>query len=584
MSAPVICSSCGARLRLPPGRARRKGRCPKCGTRIVLAAACDDSAYLPATPPPRQEDPLPDPDRAPAQPDRPAPLPLDDDAPLSLDDEPLPIPLLEPAAPLRVPVCVTADSAALLTGPCAAVIVPHGLFLETVPFQPFLYIPVGVRVEESGRRGLVAELPDGRKVSLSFAGRGGSTVAAFLVGTGPMPDARAVRGRPVRVVAAAAAIVLAAATIAVLADRGGREENAAAPQPVPQPAPPPVEPKPDEPPPRAPRRPPTILDRAAADGVYRFDDGPDEVTALGISPDASTLVIGYRNGATRVWNFAQPSFDPIAPGPRCDGAPTRIEFDATGTNVYLSCSGGLVAAPLINPPTAPVKIPGEPITVFPSPGGDRFAAVRGNTLALRYVPGGLVAKPPASKSAFTITAPKDEVQPNNVKARVAAPPARPTFLAWHPAGRVIAGQPDGSILELGGNAVRFTAATREHKAPVRAWAAAGTTWDFATGDDRGGVGIWSNRAMKPVLFTASTHAITQLAFGPSGAHVAVADAVGEISLWELWEPVLVFRVKRPAPVKAIAFGPSDDAIIISHGKSVELWSLSELVKEAAPRR
>src|SRR5207248_7543801 len=119
--------------------------------------------------------------------------------------------------------------------------------------------------------------------------------------------------------------VFLAGAAAYLAGRKHEPEPKPAPQP-PQPAPKPPEPKSEEPrPPRPPRDPPTAADRAYADGVYRFEDGPDDVTALAVAANGSVLVVGYKNGTTRVWNFDQATIDPFAVGPKSDGPPTRIE-------------------------------------------------------------------------------------------------------------------------------------------------------------------------------------------------------------------------------------------------------------------
>jgi WD40 repeat protein len=357
------------------------------------------------------------------------------------------------------------------------------------------------------------------------------------------------------------------------------EPKPAPPEPTPQP-----QPQPGPIPPQPPSRPPTATDRAYADGVYRFEEGPDEVSALAVGPDGSTLVIGYRNGTTRVWNFDQPAFDPFGLGPRCDGPPARVQFDGTGAVVYLSGTGGTVAAPWSDPPEVPVKIPGDPLAVFPFPKGEQFAAVRGSTFVLRYVPSALVAKPPPAKGGkgakeFLVTTPKDETLPLGVRATLAAPPQRPTFLAWHPTGKLLVGQPDGSILSWGATGPGHTRLSGEHKAAVRAWAASPSTWDFATGDDAGVVGLWENKALAPKTFAASTAAIRHLSFGPSGAHLAVADAAGGVSVWDLSEGTSVLKVTRPTAVKALAFGPADDLLLLSDGKAVELWHIPELGKQ-----
>jgi WD domain, G-beta repeat len=697
MSFPVICQACGTRLRLPPGCTKKKARCPKCDARIDLTAALDASAYLPAAatataaaaptesgpasasapaaaPAPafeREEDPLPYADlnprstRATAPPPLPGtgglrpppagvpPTPAPDEV-LSLDDAPADpgghtpgslVPSGGPAGPppFRAPARVTADSAGLFTGPCEVVLVPHGLFLESVPYRPFLYVPVRSSVDASGSCGLAVTLPDGRRVALEFtgphAGRLADDTAAFLAGERGVPDPREYRRAPRWLFLVALVFALGLATgpvvlsqtadlglatglwlgaafagagllanaavvrfarlpvpgkVAVMAGIGvlvtgvfllgataylaGRRHEAEQPKPEPPPPKPP-EPKPPEPkPPDPPRHHlPTPVDAAYAEGVYRFEDGPDEVTGLAVGVGGSTLVVGYRDGTTRVWNFDQATIDPFAVGPKSDGPPSRIEFDGTGTVVYMSCNGGTVAALWNTPPAVPVKIPGEHFAAHPFPTGERFAAVRGNTVALRYVPTALLKKPPKGPKEFLLTTPKDETIPADAKVPLAVPPQRPTFLAWHPTGKLLAGQPDGSILSWGATGPAYSLLAREHKAPVRAWAAAPGTWDFATGDDKGVVGVWANKATTPRTFVASPAAVTQLSFSPSGSLLAVGDAAGVVRVWDLAANRAILRKTRAAG--RVAFGPHDDLLLLSDGKAVELWHVPELAKQ-----
>jgi len=588
--------------------------------------------------------------------------PAPDEVPLSLDDTPLdpgvhtpgspgpgspgpgsPVPAGPP--PFRAPARVTADSAGSFTGPCEAVLVPHGLFLESVPYRPFLYAPVRSKVEASGRSGLAVTLADGRTVTLEFAGphagRLADDAAAFLAGERGVPDPREYR-RPPRWLFLAAAVfavglavgpvvlsqaadlglatglwlgaafagagLVANAAVALFARLSvpgkvgvmdgvgalvtgvflfgataylaGRRHEAARAKPDPPPTQPqPAEPKPPEPkPPDPPRHHlPGPVDAAYSEGVYRFEDGPDEVTALAVGVGGSTLIVGYRDGTTRVWNFDQATIDPFHVGPRSDGPPSRVEFDGTGTVVYMSCNGGTVAAPWNAPPDAPVKIPGEHFAAHPFPAGERFAALRGNAVVLRNVPTGLLQKPPRGARGFLVTAAKDETTPADAKVPLAPAPQRPTFLAWHPAGKLLAGQPDGSILSWGPAGPAREVLSRDHKAPVRVWAACPGTWDFATGDDKGVVGLWADRATAPRTFLASPTVITQLSFGPSGTLLAVGDAAGKVRVWDLAANRAVLIVTRPAA--RVAFGPHDDLLLLSDGKAVELWHLPELAKQ-----
>jgi hypothetical protein len=698
MSASVICRACGARLKLPPEFTKKKAKCPKCNARMDVAAALDATAYLPKlakeaiqttgsqstlTPTTeREEDPLPYPSLNPAtsSPVTPAkptklndskkngsvsphaqkqlePLPLDD-PPLSLDDTSphaeSPSPPTGPA-PFRVPIQVIADSANLFNGPCDAVFVSHGMFLESIPYRPFLYVPLRSTVGFEDRGGLEVKLPDGRRITVSFSGHNAQRLvqdtAAFLAGERGAPSPGEYRGNPLwmfglvfvlALVPAIGPIVLSRTanfgtetglklgvafafagllanlaivlrtrmsvlgkiaamtsigvvvtgellfgTAAYLAGRKDAGEPATPELPTPLPPPKPSDQKPDSPPDPPVKHPTTAMDVAYRDGVYRFEDGPDEVTALAVGADSSVLVIGYKNGITRMWRFDRSTIDPsdFDLGPKSDGQPTSIQFDGTGSIIYMTCAGGMVAALWNNPPEMPVKIPGDSFAVYPAPGRERFAALRGNALSIRYVPTSMILKPtPATKKAstppkakgFLVTTNTDEILPADVKGPLASPPGRPTFLAWHPTGKLLGGIQDGSILSWGATGPGSTVATREHKAPVRAWAASPSTWDFATGDDKGVIGVWFDKSLSPKTFNASVSAaIAQLSFSPSGSHLAARDSEGVITVWDLSAQRANLKVRRPA-AKTIAFGPTDDLLLLSDGKAVELWYIPEL--------
>jgi hypothetical protein len=666
---------------LPPQFTKKKAKCPRCNKLVDVTAALNATAYLPTlsgpTKPvaaaksgglpdwiPREEDPLPYPSLDPLKPPparqiapkpaQPAPqAPPSDDAPLSLDDDPAP-PAPAPQAapdPLRVPIQVVADSANLFLGPCDAVFIEHGLFLECIPYRPFLYAPVRSPVQQSSRRVVRFALPDARTIAIEFTGHNASRLAedatAFLEGRravldpadyptnppwllalallfalglaiGPIALSRATalsQGTSVTAalvfglagLAANAAIVLATrlpvagkvaamtglgvavsvfllfGTLAYLAGRkdaatesrsGPGSEDAAGKPPEPKLA-------------STDNSATTAIDAAYRDGVYRFEDGPDEVTSLAVSEDSTILVIGYKNGVTRIWRFEKLTVDPsdFDLGPKSDGPPTAIQFDHTETIVYLTSSGGVTAGLWNAPPTMPVKIPGEPIAIDSAASVERFAALRGNALVLRNVPTDLIKKPvyvppkkgPAVKSKdFLLSQPADERIPADSKGALNAPPGRLTFLAWHPTGKLLGGLADGSIVSWGAAGPGFTVVSREHKGPVRAWAASPNTWDFATGDDRGVIGLWGNKAMTPKTFIASASAaITHLSFSPTGAGLMARDADGVISVWDLAAQRAVVKARRPAS-KAIAYGPTDDLVLVSDGKAVELWSLREL--------
>lgn len=696
MAVRLVCRACGKRLKLPDGAdPKRAAKCPKCFAPVDLTAAVEASAYLPtvvipksllvtkptAVPKPAaligDEDPLPylptkptskPPDAGadagglrpppPKPPDLPvakkeAALSLDD-GPLSLDDDPAPDGAPpEPEPPFRVPVWVLADSLRQIVGPCFAVFVPHGMFLEHEPMKPFLYVPVGPPVESPGAGELLIVLPDNRAVTVRFAGRAARPLArdarGFLGGERPVPLAaeyrrkwwmlwaalvfalglavgplalarttalswelalkvgagfaavgllanaatvlfsrRSVPGQLVTMATAGAVVTgvfLFGATAYLAGVRTGAERTRAKPDegPPPAPVPGPNEPgAPGPPPPPDPGpRPPSHLDRARARGVSVLDDGPADVTALALAADNNSLAIGYADGTTRLWPLDQPTFDAMLPGPTADGPVSRLQFDGSSRFVFATTTGGVVAAPRTGPFLAPAKIPGGQVAIGPDLLNDRvrFAAVRNNTLVHRLLPAAFVANPPKKdKVPFALAGRGDEVIPG---ATVADPPKPngapgPTFLAWGAGTRLFAGLNDGAVA-IWSETMRPEPPSRDHKATVRAWARA-NSGDFATGDEQGNLGLWSAKGGKPTVGSVLVTPITGLSFAPSGARLLIADNSGWLVIWDVATGKARHRVKRPVPVKALAFGPADDVVILGTGKTVEVWSVAELAK------
>jgi hypothetical protein len=365
---------------------------------------------------------------------------------------------------------------------------------------------------------------------------------------------------------------------AYLAGRKRAEQVVTPPDPGPNtgardtnPTPPPGPADPDP----GPRRPPTHADKAYASGSSALEDGPAEVTALAISADANHLAVGYADGTTRVCALDQPTFEPLLAGPKADGPVTRVQFDAASRFLFATTATGVVGAPRNGAPPAPARIVGPFVAVAPDVVNDRvrFAAVRGNLVAQRTVPAAFVSNPPKAKG-FATVGPKDE------SAAASAPdtgkPNGPTFLAWAPTDKLLAAAPDGTIT-VWSAAMKVETVNRDHKAPVKAWAACAGTGDFATGDDKGTVLLWPYKG-KPVAEPVFTAPVTGMSFAPSGARLAATDASGALAIVEVPTGKVIQRKKFPAPVKALAFGPNEDTLTIAAGKAAEVWWLRELMK------
>lgn len=568
MSASVVCPGCRRRVRVPAGTDPSRARCSKCRTRLRPVA--DDAYHAFAT-----SAPVPDP---PAE-------------PLSLDEcEPVPTvgpragpPTVELPPPFKVPAFVAGPHP--LRGPVTAVLTPFGVFAEREPGRPLAFAPVGTPASADGPV-LRMALPGGPLHLHLGSDQLAADAAAFLTGRRPVPYPDEYR-RPAWVAPAAVLAVLvlvvgalaAGAAVYVAVRPSHPVETPPPPRPVePSPAGPPVEPPPSRPPEHD--RPPTHLEVAARDGVARLSDGPAPVTALAVTPDGTEVVAGYADGATWAWRLDQPAFETPRVGPRAPGAVRRIDFGPTADVAYLTCDRGLAAA-AFRVPRPPVLIPGSPVCAIPEPDRERFAALRANKMLMRYVPMVLVKEPPPARVAggLVTTTPKDETLPANTRQDVPAPGA--TFVAWHPAGKLVYGAPDGTVTAFP-TAVKAVPLGRVHKVPIRAWAA-GPVWpDFATGDENGVVGVWPDKALTPYTLRTGAVTVTQLGFSPCGGELVVADAAGAVSVWNLPTRSKVFEVVRPPPV-AVAYGPRADVLLVSDGKGAEVWSLPELAARAGAK-
>lgn len=353
-----------------------------------------------------------------------------------------------------------------------------------------------------------------------------------------------------------------------------------------EPTPPPPSSGPPSFPPTEPQGPPSLLDLVYRNGRTRLDDGSADVSALAISPIDQSVIIGYADGSTRIWPLDQPAYEPPRLGVHAGGAIHRIDFDSTGKFMMLSCDAGLVIASSAASAKAPVLIPGEQVVASLEPGRERFAAIRAGRVHVRLIPMALVKDVPAARAikGFVTTTIKDETLPAGLPVMGLLPSnGKPTFLAWHPNGRLLSGGMDGSIVAIpSGGPVLPAFTSREHKAAVRAWAV--SPWgDFVTGDDDGSVGYWPNKTTAITMFKTGGVAIKGLAFNPCGGEIAVVDASGWVSVWHPATGTKAFEVKQKRPVAAVAYGPYEDILMIADGKGVEVWWIPEIVEQASQK-
>ncbi|HEY2909086.1 MAG TPA: WD40 repeat domain-containing protein [Gemmataceae bacterium] len=576
-------------------------------------------------------------------------LSLDDALPADPRPQPIaPAPALLPP-PFRFPIRIRDDSEHRLAGQLHAVLTPHGLFLEREPNRPLAYFPPGTPCRSKGSTlHLQATGRWAFQVRATQAGLLATDITAFLAGQRPVPLpaeyrrpwwlvgigamlALGLAAGPIAmansaevawwiglVLAAAFALVAGTVNAAIalfvpLANGLKVAVMAAAAfgllmlllfgaaQLLPEPPPPTESPTPSQPPtqkldPQSPLLaptpsvrggPPTWYELIYRDGMARLDDGTADVTALAVSPTDDSVVVGHADGSVRIWPLDQAYFEAPRLGPRGSGAIHRIDFHPASLLALISCSGGLVVAPLDAPPRAPLLVPGELATASMEPKRERFAAIRKNRIHVRYVPMAMVHEPPEKlpPGPFLTTSSKDETLPLNLPlGGQPAPNGGATFLAWHPSGRLLCGHRDGVIaaVRAGGPAGQALFVSREHTAAVRSWAISPYS-DFATGDDDGYVGYWPREAKGISKFRTGTAPIKGLSFNECGGELAVLDATGRVSVWDPVDRKQHFEVKPKGRVAAVAYGPRDDLLMIADGKGVQIWWVPELAEQSQRR-
>ena len=87
--------------------------------------------------------------------------------------------------------------------------------------------------------------------------------------------------------------------------------------------------------------------------------------------------------------------------------------------------------------------------------------------------------------------------------------------------------------------------------------------------------MWANKSMTPATFKTGPAGVSQLALSYDGTHVAVVTTDGAASVWTASGK----RVARvTGATKAVAFGPTDDLLLIADGKGVRMSALAALAK------
>jgi hypothetical protein len=83
-----------------------------------------------------------------------------------------------------------------------------------------------------------------------------------------------------------------------------------------------------------------------------------------------------------------------------------------------------------------------------------------------------------------------------------------------------------------------------------------------------------------VVLTLPDRVVTLRLLGVGYPERLAADAAGGPVLWDALNGEALWRLKRPEPVKAVAFGTWDDVLLIADGRGVPVYHTAELARRA----
>lgn len=297
------------------------------------------------------------------------------------------------------------------------------------------------------------------------------------------------------------------------------------------------------------------------------------IRGLAISPDGKTLAAAGGDGATQLWNIADPT-QPLRIGPRLPGT-ARMLY---GTGISFGPDGHVLAVPgddgtirLWN-----VTNPSAPVALTPLQGGSRV------TYAVAYSADRKIMATGGGDTVMRIWNVSSPERPMLLDQPVTTPGAAILAIAVSPDGATLAAASADNTVTLWNIAdpahpVLLGAPLTGHSRGVGAVTFSPDGHTLITGSADSTVRLWT---LPPTRLIGPQGNVTAVTFSHSGRTLAVASGDNAVRLWDTTdarEPVAEGpALRQDGFVNAIAFG-RDDRILASggYGKAVRLWDTSD---------
>ena len=142
-----------------------------------------------------------------------------------------------------------------------------------------------------------------------------------------------------------------------------------------------------------------------------------------------------------------------------------------------------------------------------------------------------------------------------------------------PAGPLVIGRDDGSIMEVHGNRLTLR---HQQTEPVLCIASSTDGKFLATGDPTGAIRVWIDGKEPPLRFQEHTRPVRLLAFCPRTSVLASASEDGVVRLWDITQGKCVAVLKAGAgPVRCVGFSPDGKTLASGNDNgTVSLWDVA----------
>ena len=313
-----------------------------------------------------------------------------------------------------------------------------------------------------------------------------------------------------------------------------------------------------------------------------FEGHTDTITALAISPDAETLLVGDQSGKVVAWSI--PSGLPLRSVQQHHGAVLDVRFAAADLAVSVDQTGhwrqwGVQSGGVVRQGTLAGRLKGVRLTrdgqnalVFLSDNRLTAVSLRTELHLMKLEKQGVLG--PAA------------LLPHRLRMVVGAPDGRLTW--FEPGGELtdVSLAIPGGRTQTGLNSVEFAWATTpaareirsqtEHRDAVTAIIVSPSGALLGSGDALGKVQIWSANGRPMYSFSGGESAITSLAFTSQGRRLVGGDKEGMVRVWDYEQSRDIIQIRtQESPIRLLAASSDGSKVIVADGKTPKLWRVFE---------